>query len=193
MKPTAAPNVSSPGPDLPPIELELYRRLEADILERGVILPIVVADGEIIDGRLRKQIADQHGLAVQEIVVGKLSESEKAEWRRSLNCLRRHLSRQQVRHLIEWTLRHEPESSDRAVAAKIGVSHPHVAKVRREMGAGGNDYRLGADGKRYPSSPKPIVYTNCSAQARDARQILDELGDDAPDGPISPRRLRTLA
>jgi hypothetical protein len=52
----------SPEPhamDLPPLEGDLHDRLREDIRLRGIQVPILVdnATGEVIDGRLRRQIA----------------------------------------------------------------------------------------------------------------------------------------
>jgi methylase of polypeptide subunit release factors len=63
---------------------------------------------------------------------------------------------------------------------QLGAEVPHL------------DHRLGVDGKRYPSSRKPVVFTGTDSQAREAARLLEELGDDAPDEPLNIRDLRTL-
>ena len=38
-------------PDLPPIDPDLRRRLTDDILNRGIIIPVILTeDGEVLDG-----------------------------------------------------------------------------------------------------------------------------------------------
>ena len=93
-------------PELPTIDPDLHGRLTEDILRRGILVPILQAeDGEVLDGRLRLAIAQEHGLYCPRIIVGKLSPDERADLRVAVNLYRRHLNRQQVRHLVEWTLR----------------------------------------------------------------------------------------
>lgn len=184
-----------PTPDLPPIDPDLRRRLAEDILKRGVLVPILQAeDGEVLDGRLRLEIAEEHGVFCPRILVGKLSPAERSDLRVAVNLYRRHLSREQVRHLVEWALHQEPEASDRCIARKCGVSDKTVGSVRKQLGAEFPhvDHRLGADGKRYPSARKPVVITSSDSQAREAARLLGELGDDAPDRPLNVRDLRTL-
>ena len=184
-------------PELPPIDPDLHADSTEDILRRGVLVPILqTEDGEVLDGRLRLAIAQEHGLYCPRIIVGKLSPEERADLRVAVNLYRRHLSRQQVRHLVEWALRQEPEASDRSVAGRTGVDHKTVGAARRRLEAIGEipqfDARSTLNGRRYPSSRKPIVITSSDSQAREASRLLDELGDDAPDenaqraGPADP-------
>lgn len=186
-----------PPPDLPPIAPDLQGRLTEDILRRGILVPILQAeDGEVLDGRLRLAIAQEHGLYCPRIIVGKLSQDERADLRIAVNLYRRHLSRQQVRHLVEWELRREPDASDRCIAGRTGVDHKTVGASRRRLEAIGEipqfDDRSTLNGRRYPSARRPIVITTSDAQAREAARLLDELGDDVPDEPLNVRDLRTL-
>jgi hypothetical protein len=64
--------------------------------------------------------------------------------------------------------------------------------------AGGKIYHLpgrnGSDGKRYRyPARKPVVYATGESQAAEAQRLLIAMGDDAPDGAITLRKLRTLA
>jgi predicted RNA methylase len=184
-----------PTPDLPPIDGNLLRELTDDILLRGILVPILQTEnGEVLDGKLRLSIADEHRIFCPRIIIGKLSLEERADLRLCVNLYRRHMSREQVRHLVEWRLRQEPESSDRCVAKKCGVSDKTVGSVRTQLGAElpQVNNRLGADGKRYPSARKPVIFTGSDSQAREASRLLGELGDHAPDKPINVRDLRTL-
>ena len=61
-------------PNSQPIDPDLHRRLTDDILRRGILVPVLQAeDGEILDGKLRLAIAQEHGLYCPRIIVGKLS------------------------------------------------------------------------------------------------------------------------
>src|SRR4051812_45392661 len=149
-----------PTPELPPIEPDLHRRLTEDILRRGVLVPILQAeDGEVLDGKVRLAIAEEHGLFCPRIIVGKLSRAERGDLRVAVNLYRRHLSREQARHLVEWALRQEPEASDRRVASRSGVDHKTVGAARRRLEAIGEipqyDARSTLNGRHYPAARKP--------------------------------------
>jgi hypothetical protein len=186
-----------PTPDLPPLESDLCDRLRDDILRRGILVPILQAeDGEVLDGKLRLEIAQEHDLFCPRIIVGKLSPAERADLRLCVNLYRRHLNQAQVRHLVEWALRQEPEASDRRVGQQCGVDHKTVGAARKRLESVGEipqyDSRTTSNGKHYPSARKPVVFTNSDSQAREASRLLDELGDDAPDEPLNVRDLRRL-
>jgi hypothetical protein len=51
----------------------------------------------------------------------------------SVNIHRRHLTADQKRDLIAKLLKATPEKSNRRIAKAVGVSHPHVGKIRMEM------------------------------------------------------------
>jgi hypothetical protein len=105
----------------------------------------------------------------------------------------RQLSQAQVRELIAWELRRQPQTSDRGLGLNIGVDNKTVAGVRRQLEAGEEiphlTARSGLDGKTYR---KPIVFTYSNAQAVEAQHLLQELGDDVPDGPLSVKKLRRM-
>jgi hypothetical protein len=56
----------------------------------------------------------------------------------SANIRRRHLSAEQKRELIVKLIKAEPTKSNRQVATTVGVSHPHIAKVRAELEQAGD-------------------------------------------------------
>lgn len=85
-----APAPTGALPVLAPIDRALHDALEADIVARGIICPIIVSsDGQILDGRLREEIGKRHGLFVPRVVVGCLDAGEKADIRLVLNGPRR--------------------------------------------------------------------------------------------------------
>jgi hypothetical protein len=166
-------------------------------LNRGIIIPVIqTEDGEVLDGRLRLEIAEEHDLFCPRIIVAKLSREERADLRLCVNLYRRHLTRQQVRELVAWELRRHPASSDTVIGKRAGVDHKTVGVVRKRLEVVGEIPRLttrnGSDGKRYPAAPKPIVITSSNVQAAEAQRLLDELGDDLPDGPLTIRKLRKM-
>jgi ParB-like chromosome segregation protein Spo0J len=187
--------------DLPPISPELRLRLKEDISRRGIVVPVVIAqDGECLDGRLRLEIAEELGLparAVPKIVVGRVSAAERADLRVVLNLCRRQLTQAQIRELIAWELRRQPQASDRGVGKRLGVDHKTVGGVRSRLEGIGEIPRCHArqtsDGRRYPSTRKPIVFTTSNAQVVEAQRLLDELGDEVPETTLNVRKLRSLA
>ena len=185
-------------PPLPPISPDLRLRLKEDISRRGILVPILISqDGECLDGRVRLEIAEELGLparAVPKIVVGRISAAERADLRLVLNLYRRQLSQAQVRELIAWELRRQPQASDRGVGRMVGVDNKTVAGVRRQLEAGEEIPHLasrnGLDGKVYR---KPIVLTTSNSQVVEAQRLLDELGDEVPETTLNVRKLRSLA
>ncbi len=185
------PGLSGQRPGLPTIDPVIRAMMMNDIRKRGVVLPVVVTeDDEVIDGKARMEIARLIGEEVKKIVVGRLSPEDRQELRVALNTYRRHLTREQVRELIAWELEQDSSRSDRMIARKIGVSKGTVAKVRSDGQVGQSDApRLGEDGKYR----KPKVYTQTNIQAKQAQRLLHDLGDAAPGGNLTPRKLRSIA
>lgn len=175
--------------ELPQIESHLHRRLEADILARGCIIPVVVTkDNQVIDGQIRLAICEKHGLNCPRVFV----DGDTEGLRLALNLFRRHLSREQVRELVRWELEKSPRASDRSIGRAVGCDGKTVASVRRPL-AGAAEIpqpepeRPGAGGKagRMPT----VVYAPTKAMARQAQKVLQEL-DEPPPGVVSPRDLR---
>jgi ParB-like chromosome segregation protein Spo0J len=186
--------------DLPSLSTDLYARLRDDIRHRGIQVPILVDSktGQVIDGQQRKRIAQELGIKdIPTIYVSRLSSAERDDLRLAINVYRRHLTRAQMRELIAWMLRSDPEASDRCIAGRTGASHPTVARVRSKLEAGGTIYHLpernGSDGKKYPAAAKPAAFACSASEGRRARALLDRLGDDAPARTASIRVLHKLA
>jgi hypothetical protein len=185
------------APDLPAHDPEMARLLEDDIRARGVVIPILVTeDGRIIDGKVRHEIATRHGLQCPRIVIGNLSPHERDDWRMAVNLYRRHLSQAQLRELIGWELRKNPQDSDRAIAGRVGSTHPTVAKVRADLESSGkitqSDHRTAKNGRSHPAAAKPMVFARGPVTERNAKKSLDTLGSDAPTGHLSQRQLNAL-
>jgi hypothetical protein len=188
----SAPQPEPPLMNRPPLPSDLYDRLKDDIHHRGVQIPILVDSktGEVIDGKLRKQIAAELGINhIPTIFVGRLTPEERADLRLAVNIYRRHLTRAQMRELVAWMLRSDPEASDRCIAGRTGASHPAVARVRRGLEAGGTIYHLpgrnGQDGKKYPAA-KPAVFACSASEGRRARALLDRMTSNVIPTPGSP-------
>jgi ParB-like chromosome segregation protein Spo0J len=147
---------SGPYQALPDLTPEAFAALKADIAERGVITPIDVdEEGVILDGhhRWRAHCESGRNEPPPVIVRAGLTEAEKMSFARRQNILRRHMSRREVRRVVETELRSAPGRSDRAIAAVLGVDHKTVAAARRSGEFPTPAERRGLDGKIRPAPP----------------------------------------
>ena len=178
--------------ELPEIDPDLRERLKAEIQRWGrVLVPIVVDEHDhIIDGTIRKQIAEELGMKdIPRVIVPGLSDDEKHDLRVVLNVCRRHLTREQIRQWIAWELVANPHHSDRKVAGRIGVSPTTVGKVHATVQVGQSNARLGADGTyRRPA----VVYTSHDRQSRQAQDMLRSLHQTPQDANLNLLKLRRL-
>jgi hypothetical protein len=180
-------------PDLPPEEFETLKR---DIAERGVQVAVEITEkGEILDGHQRIRACHELGIRnyPRRIITG-LDEEGKRHHAIKANCLRRQLTRQQKKELIEAELRRNVRQSNSMLAEVFGVDDKTIAAYRRELEFTSEIPTLksfvGKNGKVYrPSS----IFAATPAAARKAQGILLELGDDVPEGKhLSPRDASTL-
>ena len=77
---------------VPEIPEDLFQRLKEDISGLGVINPIVLLQGEILDGRARYRACQELGI---ECPVRSVENMSPADCVRSMNVYRRHLSEDQ--------------------------------------------------------------------------------------------------
>src|ERR1035437_3142991 len=123
-------------PDLPPEEFETLKR---DIAERGVQVAIeLTPEGEILDGHQRQRACRELGIRnYPRRIVSGLDDEGKRHHAIRANCLRRQLSRQQKRELIEAELRRKPTLSNKLLAELVGVDKNTVRSVRAQLQTGG--------------------------------------------------------
>ena len=141
---------------MPRLSAEEFAELEASILESGVQVPISVsADGLIIDGHHRDEIARKHSLHCPRIVV----EGDEGKLRSlafSLNLHRRHLSREQKRQVIAESLKADPKLSNVEHARRTGASDKTVNSVRGDLEGRSEipnvEKRTDTKGRRQPAS-----------------------------------------
>jgi hypothetical protein len=135
------------------------RELGEDIKANGLTSPIILwSDGKspavLLDGRnrldaieiaIRKPVeigppslmAGETFLAADKVIV--LGKSvDPYLYVVSANFHRRHLTAEQKRDFIEKLIKERPHESNRRLAKALGVSHPHLAKVRAEMEQAGD-------------------------------------------------------
>jgi ParB-like chromosome segregation protein Spo0J len=112
-----------------------YTALIDDIRTHGLLEPITLFEGKILDGRNRYRACLAAGVEprFREILFGDYAEA--AACVISANIHRRHLTAEQRRELIEKLLKADPGQSDRQIAEMAKVSDKTVAAVRREAEA----------------------------------------------------------
>ena len=187
-----------PDPILPPLPDAEYQALRDSIEEIGVQVPLLItSDGRIIDGHERLCVCLELGLDRYPMrILGGMTEAERRERAIRINAERRHLTRQQRRELLESVIRADPARSTRDLADLLRVAPRTVGRARAALVAGGSidppDCTQGRDGKVYPYR-HPAVAVETRRQAQEACDLLNDLGDDAPEGATTLRMLRTLA
>lgn len=170
---------------MPRLSADEYADLEADIVAHGVMVPITVsADGVIVDGHHRDEIARKHDLHCPRVTADG-SESELRGLAFSLNLNRRHLNREQRRELIAESLRSDPELSNVEHARRTGASDKTVKSVRDDLVSTSEIPRLtetkGADGRVRPASQPDRPRATAMPQGDlDALNATAEPDDDGP-------------
>jgi len=96
-------------------------------------------DGNILDGHHRirawRELRSE-GVRIPDyprIVRAGMSELEKRSHVRAIHMLRRHLTSEQKRKLVEDQLKDTPGVSDRQIAKAFGVGHPMVGRIQRKL------------------------------------------------------------
>lgn len=176
--------IDSPYQLLPPLSDEEYEALKESIRQEGIHIPVEVdEDGNILDGHHRARIALELGIEYPTNVRVGLTEVQKRSLSRTLNTQRRHLSQAQKRMVIADELRENPSDSNNAIAKRLGVSDSTVGIVRSTLGDEvASEWRVGADGKKYPATHQTTNVRPLSAEA--ATNFLDRFQspeEPAPD------------
>jgi DNA-binding Lrp family transcriptional regulator len=131
---------------------EEQRVLRGDLKQHGQREPVVlvrIGQGceQLLDGRTRLDLQEANGddvigadgkLTVPHRIVELPDDAAAISCVLSLNLFRRHLTPKQKRELIDKLLKAMPEKSNRQIAKTVGVSHPHVAKVRKSLEKSGD-------------------------------------------------------
>jgi hypothetical protein len=118
----------------PLIEGEDFSELVEDIATRGLLVPIMLYQGKILDGRNRYRAAKEAGYKFTTKDFRELSSSLDPEgYVISTNIHRRQLTNKQKREVIGKLIEAKPNASDRAIARLAGVDNKTVASVRQEL------------------------------------------------------------
>ena len=149
---------------MPELTAEEYEELKADIAQRGVMIPIEYDElGNVLDGYHRLRICEELGINdYPRMIRAGMTETEKLTHARKLNMARRHLTSEQKRGLIREQLKATPEQSDRQIAQALGVTHPTVGVLRKELETSGDVEKFTTSidtlGREQPRERKPMSF-----------------------------------
>jgi ParB-like chromosome segregation protein Spo0J len=188
---------------LPPLSDDEFASLKADIAKHGILVAVELDEhGHLLDGHHRVRAWQElrsEGVRVPDfprVIRAGLTDAEKRAHVRAVNLVRRHLSAAQRRAIIADALREDASQSDRQIASMLGVSHPTVAAVRRELEGRGDverfTTRMDVLGRSQPVR-HPTITVSSSRDERRALAALATLGNDAPGRFLTVRRAESLA
>lgn len=182
-----------------PSETE-YAALKADIAKRGIQVPIEVDEkGDILDGNSRVRAWEElrtEGVKLPDyprIVRSGMSDAEKRNHARSLNIIRRHLTKEQMEPI--WTEMRADGMTYEAIAEASGVERHTVMKQF------GKNYQtqpkkvVGKDGKHYPPKKKrkrASIFANDERQQKRAIAAVGKI-DDSPEKVLDLKRAERIA
>jgi hypothetical protein len=144
--------------------------LAADIKQQGLRVPIILFDGQLLDGRNRLNAAQKEGLlSLREGGLsikwpdGHIEILRREEVRGdpygivlAFNIHRRHLTAEQRRDLIAALLKAKPDQSDRQIAKQTKTSPSTVGTIRKKSEVTGDvsklDTRTDTKGRKQPST-----------------------------------------
>jgi len=119
----------------PMIEGTAFEELKADIRNHGILEPIRLFQGMILDGRNRYSAAKGvgHAFTAKDFREwdGTLAEAE--AWVISTNFHRRQLTNAQKQEVIQKMIGKNPKLGDREIARLCGVSHSTVGAARERL------------------------------------------------------------
>jgi ParB-like chromosome segregation protein Spo0J len=171
--------LSNTFPMMPEDELA---EMIADIRKNGLQQPIVLFEGQILDGRNRYLAGLKAGVALR---TAEYEGSDPMAFVVSANLHRRHLTQAQKKEVIEKLLTDQPTRSDTAIGKLAHADHKTVGVRRAELEERGEiprvERRADTKGRSYPapkkreagsSSSVPPVTASAATQAREASAVL---------------------
>ena len=131
---------------------EEFDQLVENLKEIGLQNPIVLYEGQILDGRNRYLGCVKAGVPLKFI---EFDGEDPVAFVHAVNVHRRHLTVEQKLDLVSKLLAESPERSDRTIAKLAQVHHKTVGRVRSELearGAGRHvESRVDTKGRFYPA------------------------------------------
>ena len=119
----------------PMIEGQEFENLKASVAKSGILEPIRLFQGMILDGRNRYTAgkACGHQFTTKDFKewIGTIEEAE--TWVLETNLHRRHLTAKQKQEMVRERIKRFPQMSARQIAKQLGVSHTMVADERERL------------------------------------------------------------
>src|SRR5262249_50382334 len=132
---------------LPMIDGTNFENLKADIAKNGILEPILIFEGRILDGRNRYRAGKEVGTLTPtkfKTFDGSYAEAEAYVF--STNFLRRQMTNAQKQEVIRKMIERYPGDSNRQIARRCGItSHASVGAVREKMLAPSPDQKKFTD------------------------------------------------
>ena len=119
----------------PMIEGQEFENLKASIAKSGILEPIRLFQGMILDGRNRYTAgkACGHQFTAKDFKDWNGTIEEAEAWVLETNLHRRHLTAKQKQEMVRARIKKCPGMSNRQIAKQIGVSHTMVADERERI------------------------------------------------------------
>lgn len=188
-------------PPLPPAE---YEALKESIRERGMLVPAIVASeketidgkehvrGFLVDGHERYRACKELGVPFKPLrVLSPMTPEQRRELAIRLNAERRHLSKQDRDRLLEEYIKAAPHKSTREVAEACKVSQSKAARTKARLIESESIDSVDIIARNGKVFKKPTSVGVESLQgAREAAKLITALGDQAPEGNQSIRKIR---
>lgn len=195
-------NTKVPYQLLPPLTDEEYQALKADIAEHGILVPVDVDEaGHMLDGHHRVKAWCElraEGIKVPDysrLIRAGLTEAQKRNHVRSLNLLRRHLTKEQLKE--QWSAMRNDGMTYQAIADASGVDDETVRKTVSENSETQPTMVIGKDGKKYPAKKKPrqhkTVIATTKGQEKKVIEAIAEAGEALPDKIVTATRAARIA
>jgi transposase-like protein len=172
-----------PAADLFPLMSEdELRELGENIKANGMLSPIILHQGMLLDGRNRLDAMESVDIKfdwkdVPRCSGGLYDEVDPYDFVVSANLHRRHLTNEQKRELIAKVLKAKPEVSNAVIAKQVRANDKTVAKVRRKLESTSEIPKLektvGADGKQRKSRAKKKAAIVETAKERDRKACVE--------------------
>jgi hypothetical protein len=160
---------------LPMIDGTAFENLKADIAKNGILEPIILFEGQILDGRNRYRAGRELGvLATGNFKTFEGSYAEAEAYVFSTNFLRRQMTNAQKQDVIRKMIEKYPDDSNRQIARRCGISsHASVGAVREKMLAPSPDQKKFADFcKTWDALPEVRREEFVRSFAPDIRELL---------------------
>jgi hypothetical protein len=140
------------GPQLPELSQDDFDVLKDSIRAYGQQIPILLDQhGHVLDGNHRMRACRDLGIEPLTRTITVDDDQQGAAIGFVVNLARRQLTAKDKRSVVAAALFRDRDRADSAIAASLGVSHPFVGKVRKELEVRGSletvSSRRGRDGR----------------------------------------------